>query len=453
MVSTVPTLRDSRTLPPKVRLPALAQTAWFLKSPHGFLEDNAQRLGPVFRARILGFGSGDFAFVSDPALIERVFTHRGSNLLAGRAAYTTIEPVGGANSLLVLDPPRHLEERKLMLPAFHGDRMRSYRDVIAEETRRSIASWPSGVPFPLRPRFAEIALDVIMRAVFGLARGPNYSDLRAALLSVVENDRMISLALMLPAIRRDVGPWRSWSNFRRQIRAADHLIFREIEERWNDPDLASRDDILSMLLLARRDDGSALTMEELRDELVTMLLAGHETTATALAWTFDQLFHNPHVLEELQANVASGAPDPALIDAVIYEALRVRPVIPFVVRTLTEPWELAGFELPAGCTVAPAIYAVHRDPRVYPDPGRFDPTRFLERRPGTYEWLPFGGGTRRCIGASFALFEMRTVLETVLAETTLRPNSDRPERIRRRAFMLVPAHGTPAVRYPLQTAA
>lgn len=434
------------TLPPRVGLPPLVQTAWFLRSPHGFLEEQRDRHGRVFRGRILGFGTGDFVFVADPVLIQDVFTYRGDNLLAGRAAYSTIEPVGGPNSLLVLDPPRHLAERKLLLAPFHGERMRSYRDAMEEETRRAVAAWPRDEPFALRPRFAEIALDIIMRVVFGLGRGERYRALRSALLEVVENDRMISFALMVPSARRDVGPWKPWSRFRDQIRSADALIFREIEDRWNDDATTSREDILSMLILARREDGSALSLEELRDELMTILLAGHETTATALAWTFDQLFAHPHALERVRSEVREAGTDAApFIDAVIHEALRVRPVIPFVVRMLVEPFTLGEYELPAGTTVSPAIHAVHRDPDLYPEPSRFEPNRFMGRRPGSYEWLPFGGGTRRCLGASFALFEMKTIIETVLGNVDVLPVSDAPERIRRRAFMLVPATGTRAI--------
>jgi len=296
-------------LPPSVGLPALAQTAWFLRSPDGFLEAQRARYGPVFRGRILGFGTGDFVFVADPDLIGKVFTYRGENLFAGRAAATTIEPVAGRNSLLVLDPPRHLEERKLMLPPFHGERMRSYRSVIEDETRQAIATWPRDTPFPLRPRFAEIALDVIMRAVFGLERGERYQALRGALLDIVENDRMISLALMVPAARRDLGWWKPWSQFNAQLRAADELIFSEIEDRLSQDDLPSREDILSMLLLARREDGSTLSSSELRDELITMLAAGHETTATGLAQAFDLLFRTPAALGRLRDELAAGDGD------------------------------------------------------------------------------------------------------------------------------------------------
>lgn len=315
-----------------------------------------------------------------------------------------------------------------------------------EETRRAVAAWPRDVPFALRPRFAEIALDIIMRVVFGLRRGERYRALRSALLEVVENDRMISFALMVPSARRDVGPWKPWSRFRDQIRSADGLIFREIEDRWDDDAIASREDVLSMLILARREDGSALSLEELRDELMTILLAGHETTATALAWTFDQLFAHPDALARVRSEVRDTGSDAApFIDAVIHEALRVRPVIPFVVRMLVEPFTLGEYELSAGTTVSPAIHAVHRDPDLYPEPSRFEPNRFMGRRPGSYEWLPFGGGTRRCLGASFALFEMRTIIETVLSNVDVLPASDAPERIRRRAFMLVPATGTRAI--------
>jgi cytochrome P450 family 135 len=428
---------------PGPRSPGWWQTAHFLARPTAFFEHHGRRHGDMFFVRLQGLATGKMVVVSEPALIEEVFKGDPDDLRAGEAARTTIEPIGGPNSLLVLDAPKHLEDRRLMLPPFHGERMRSYADIMAEETERSLASWPVDTPFPLRPRMADITLDVIMRAVFGLERDDRYHELRRALVAMVANDRAVSTALMVPALRRDAGPWRGWQAFQTAIARADALIYDEIARRRTAPDLDAREDILSMLLVARRRDGTAMTDRELRDELVTMLLAGHETTATGLAWTFELLFRHPEAMARLRSELATG--DDAYLDAVVYEALRVRPVIPFVVRVLKRPMELGGHLLPAGVTVVPAIHLVHRRPDLYPEPAAFRPERFLGRKPGTYEWLPFGGGMRRCLGASFAQFEMAVVVRRILAQAELAPASPRPERIKRRAFTLVPDRGAPAI--------
>jgi cytochrome P450 family 135 len=429
---------------PGPRAPGWWQTAHFLARPTAFFEHHGRRHGDMFFVRLQGLATGKMVVVADPALIEQVFKGDPETLRAGEAAYTTIEPIGGPNSLLVLDAPKHLEDRRLMLPPFHGERMRSYADIMAEEADRSLAGWPVGTPFALRPRMADITLDVIMRAVFGLERDARYEELRRALVAMVENDTAVSTGLMVPALRRDMGPWRGWNAFQAAIADADELIYDEIRRRRAEPDLDAREDILSMLIAGRRRDGSQMDDHELRDELVTMLLAGHETTATGLAWTFELLFRHPGAMARLREGLATG--DDAYLEAVVYEALRVRPVIPFVVRVLRQPMELGGHLLPPGVTVVPAIHLVHRRPDLYPQPGAFRPERFLDRKPGTYEWLPFGGGMRRCLGASFALFEMKAVLRRILTQAELEPASARQERIKRRAFTLVPDRGTPAIR-------
>lgn len=435
--------RGGAPRPPGPDAPGWWQTAHFLARPTAFLERHRARYGDVFAAHLQGLATGQMVIVSDPALIEQVFKADSDVLRAGEGAYRTLEPIAGPNSLLVLDGQRHLEDRRLMLPPFHGERMRSYERVMSEETDRSLARWPRGQAFSLRPQMAEITLDVIMRAVFGLERGERYEKLRAALLEIVQSDTTVNVALMVPALRRDVGPWRGWSAFREAIARADELLYAEIARRRS-ADLRQREDILSMLILARRRDGSRMTDHELRDELVTLLLAGHETTATGLAWTFELLFRHPRAIDRLREGLAAG--EERYLDAVVHESLRVRPVIPFVVRVLRQPIELGGYELPSGVTIVPAIHLVHRRDDLYPQPWAFRPERFLDRKPGTYEWMPFGGGMRRCLGASFAMFEMKVVLRRILTQAELAPASRRPEPMRRRAFTLIPAHGTLAVR-------
>jgi cytochrome P450 len=287
-----------------------------------------------------------------------------------------------------------------------------------------------------------------MRTVFGVQEEARRAPLRAALARALEWGSSPSRMAMLAAI----GPRRlsRMRLFQRQREPADALIYEEIARRRAAPDLAQRDDILSLLLQARHEDGSPMSDEELRDELMTLLVAGHETTASSLAWAVERLVRHPEMLERLRAEAAGGEDE--YVDAVIKETLRLRPILALVVRKLTEPMEIGGWELPAGVTVAPCIYLVQRRPDVYPEPLRFRPERFLEQPAGTYGWFPFGGGVRRCVGASFALFEMRVVLQTLVSRFALRPADPRAERRTRRAITLVPDHGGRVIAEELRSA-
>jgi cytochrome P450 len=327
-----------------------------------------------------------------------------------------------------------------MLPPFHGERMRAYEAVMAEATERELASWPVGRTFRLHPRMQSITLEVILSAVFGVEDHERREDLRrnlVGILAATRSPRAIGMTVgrlrRLPAYRR----------FNRVLADTDRLLLAEIEERRADPDLASRDDILSLLVDARFEDGSAMSDVEVRDQLVTLLLAGHETTATGLAWAFDLLFRAPDKLERVRAEVLDGGHE--YLDAVIEEALRVRPVVPWVGRKLNAPAELGGYELPADSVVMAAIYLAHTRPDLYAEPYAFRPERFLNEKPETYGWVPFGGGTRRCVGAAFAQLEMRVVLATVLRRAELRPGTNKPEPIVRRNVTLSPHNGTPAL--------
>jgi len=282
-----------------------------------------------------------------------------------------------------------------------------------------------------------ITLEVIVRTVFGVSEGERLAALRSALRELLEwgSDprRLMVVAMLGPSRLEHI---RSFTRVRDR---ADELLFEEIRERRSAPDLAERDDVLSMLLQARYEDGSGMSDKELRDELMTLLVAGHETTATALSWAVERLVRHPEKLERL----ASG--DEEYLDAVVKETLRLRPVLPIVLRRLTEPLEIGGRELPAGVAVAPCIYLMHRRPDVYPEPTRFRPERFLEQQAGTYTWIPFGGGVRRCLGATFAIFEMKVVLETIAARLQLTPADPRSERISRRLITLIPERGAQVV--------
>jgi cytochrome P450 family 135 len=428
---------DVHELPPGPRLPAVVQTARLMARPVPFLEHCRRRYGETFTARILR--AGRMVFISDPASLKRLFAADRENTLApGRNVI--LAPLLGERSLLVLEGEEHLRRRRLMLPPFHGERMRAYERAMADAARREVASWPLGDPFPLQARMQGITLEVILRAVFGVEDDRRRTELRRSLVGILGTTRSpLAIGLTIGGIRR----LPAYRRVTRMIAEADRILIAEVAERRSDPDLASRQDILSLLVAARFEDGSQMADGELRDQLMTLLLAGHETTATALAWAFDLLFWAPDKLDRLRDEVDAG--EHAYLDAVIEETLRVRPVVPFVGRQLSSATELGGHRLPAATVVMPAIYLSNTRPDVYPDPYAFRPERFLDGGPDTYSWIPFGGGTRRCIGAAFAQLEMRVVLSTVLSRAVLAPAADRPEPMVRRNVTLAPRGGTPAI--------
>lgn len=415
---------------------------WLVR-PIQFLERNARRYGTTFTMSLAGI---DAVVISDPAVIKKVFTGDPDVLHAGESNAAPLEPIVGSNSVLLLDGPEHMRQRKLMLPSFQGERMRSYGDLIAEITEAEVTRFPVGRPFGLRDHTAAITLEVIMRAVFGVEDAQRLDALRERLSHLLSfgMNRHALAALAIPAVRQTVGR-RVWSNFVEARELVDEILYQEISERRADSAIGEREDVMSILLQARDDDGKPLTDEELRDELMTLLVAGHETTATALAWGFDLLLHNPDTLDRLKAELDEQPEGGDYLDAVIKETLRLRPVLPAVARKLTEPIELDGYVLPAGARVAPNIYLTHRRPDIYSDPGVFKPERFLEAPPDTYSWIPFGGGIRRCLGASFALYEMKVAIPIILARVQLRTASPRPERVARRAITFAPEHDTRVV--------
>jgi cytochrome P450 family 135 len=396
------------------------------------------RYGDMFRLKIVG--EGTWVMLADPDAVKQVFTGDPRVFHAGEGNQL-VEPLLGPNSLLVLDEKPHLSQRKLLLPPFHGQRMQAYEAIMAEIAEREIAGWPSGVAYKLRPRMQALTLEIILRTVFGAREGEGLADLRDALRHYLE--LLTDPRQLLPVIA--VGPQRirrlPW--FRRAMESVDELIYREIAARRRVDDLEQRDDILSMLIAARHEDGSPMSDEEMRDELLTLLTAGHETTATSLSWAVERLCRHPQKLERLRDEVEAG--EDAYLTATIQETLRLRPVIAGVIRLLTEPVEIGGYELPAGVRVVPAIYLVHRNPEVYPDPQSFKPERFLEEPPGTYTWIPFGGGVRRCLGAAFAQFEMAVVLRELVKRHQIRPAKPESERIFRRAITETPRHNTEVV--------
>ncbi len=452
---------NGTSLPPGPRLPTLTQSLLWVLRPIAFMERCARRYGDIFTLRWVG--AGTVVFVSVPAAIKEVFTGD-PDVLDAAEANAILAPLLGTQSLLLLDGEAHLRHRRMLLPPFHGNRMQAYAGVIQEVTDRSLDGWPLGAPFSVHHYTQRIALDVILRAVFGVPEQEVSSELFRALTQVLD---LIGSPSALPylltprwlqsRLPRWWGAWGRFVELRLQLRdAVDKLILDpRTGRRRSAPADGSGQDILSLLLEAKDEEGQPLTDSELRDELITLLVAGHETTASALAWAFERILSELGVAERISAEIQAVAGDGSLapahftrleyLDAVVKETLRLRPVVAIVGRRLRAPFEVAGHRLPEGVFLAPCIYLTHRRPDIYPEPERFRPERFLEHRPDPYAWLPFGGGMRRCIGMAFALFEMKVVLATVFRRAQLRLASARPIRTRRRLITLVPSGGTPVV--------
>ena len=436
-------MSSSRIAPPPVRLPPepaeppVVQTMRWIRSPIEFLDSCRRRLGDTFSLRFIGFQT-PMVMLSDPDAIRALYTARDSLLPPGRTI--GLRPVMGPRSVLLLEGQEHLARRKLMLAPFHGERMRAYEDLIREVAQREIATWPHDRAFPIHPRMQAVTLEVIMRAVFGVTDRDRLAELRVGLRSLLDDTASSRLQLSVLVGRRlgRADPPAALDGLTVDV---DELLAAEIADHRADAASAQRDDILTQLIAATFEDGSRMSDGELRDQLVTLLLAGHETTATALAWTFDLLLRHPAQLKRLRDEVDDDTDD-AYIRAVVAESLRLRPVVPIAGRRLGSELSLKSYTLPAGTDVAPSIWLTHTREDLYPDPLAFRPERFLDNPPATYSWIPFGGGARRCLGASFAELEMRVVLSEVLRTCELRPADARPERVVRRNVTLAPRRGT-----------
>jgi cytochrome P450 len=402
------------------------------------MERNRRRLGDSFSVTFFGF-ERPMVMLSDPDALRALYTEHSHGLPPGRTI--SLMPVLGPSSVLLLEGEEHLSRRKLMLPPFHGERMRSYEVTVREIAEREIASWPGEETFALHPRMQALTLEVILRAVFGVGESERAARLREALPRLVGSSTSGSLqARVLISSRLKRGD--PLERLRMLMRDVDELLYEEIAERRRDPSLDEREDILSLLIAARFADGSQMEDRELRDQLLTLLLAGHETTATALAWTFDLLLRHPAALERLLEELDGGEGDGEYMRAVVAESLRLRPVVPLAGRRLATELQVGDYTLPAGTDVTPAIWLMHTRPDIYPEPMSFRPERFLSEPPSTYAWIPFGGGVRRCLGAAFAEFEMRVVLATVLRNRRLTAAGSEPERIARRNVTFSPRTGT-----------
>jgi cytochrome P450 len=410
------------------------QTAGFILGGARFLEACRRRYGDT-----VTFGTlfdERFVMVFDPELVKQVFQGSGDQLHAGEAN-ALLGPILGERSVLLLDGAEHLRHRRLMLPSFHGRQLLAHAAVMRDSADAEIDAWPVGEPFAALGSMQSLTLRVILRGVFGYRPGGAEDELGRALRAMVEPLSRPSGLMAIAAVSRGRDRRRAAREFEARKRAVDEILYAEIARRRASDDLAAREDVFSALLLARDEEGGELTDREVRDELLTLMLAGHETTATGLAWTLDLLLHEPRVLERARER------EDRYLDAVAKEALRLAPVIPGVGRVVREqPFALNGYVVPTGVEINPSIRTLHRRADLYPSPGRFVPERFLgPEPPDTYTWIPFGGGTRRCLGASFALMEMRIVLARVLERTTLEAYDAEPAAAQLRAITLAPKGG------------
>lgn len=436
------------SLPPGPKLPPPLLTLAWIRRPIPTLLECQRRYGSLFTMQIGAIGTAVLA--SEPEHIRRIFTGDPDQMHAGEANIV-LRPLVGDCSVLLLDGAEHLRHRRLILPPFHGERMRLYGATMQSVAERTLAGWVEGEPLRLHAYAQSITLEVIMRTVFGLSDGPELDDLADALRRLLSRaESRASQLAMLPALQHDWGAWSPYGRFLRDRTRADDLIYHAIARRRRAR--GQRDDVLALLLAAVDEQGRSLGDVELRDELMTLLVAGHETTATALCWLVERVLAHPDVhariLSELEEVLGGSRLGPehfarlSYLDATIREALRTRPVIPMVGRKLTAPLSLGGYELPAGVVVAPSIYLTHRNPELYPDPEAFRPERFLGARIDPYAWLPFGGGIRRCLGMSFALYELKVVAATLFSEMRLELAQATPVRTVRRSITFAPEHGT-----------
>jgi cytochrome P450 family 135 len=423
-------------LPPgPARPPGIQALGWALR-PAPLLRACRDRYGDAFTLRFAGVGT--YVVLADPAEVRAVFAAGPDVLRAGEGNILLRRMLGPSRVLMLLDGPAHLARRRVMLPPFHGARLARWREVIADEAGSAVDAWPVGRPFAVQRPMLDLTLDVILRVVFGLDERGRLAEIRARLRELIA--AAAHPAAMISWVRRDLGRRSPWARFQARRRAAEAALHAEIAQRRADPATAERDDVLSVLLAARDEAGRPLPDAEVCDELLTLLAAGHETTATSLAWAFERLTRHPEALDRLAAEAREDAGE-AFADAVIREVLRLRPPLPLLSRRVVAPFAAGGHELPVGAIASPCPWLVHRRPDLYADPEVFRPERFLGAPPDASAWLPFGGGTRRCLGASFAVLEMRIVLQEVLRRVRLRPTAGPGEGTTRRAIVLAPAAG------------
>jgi cytochrome P450 len=407
------------------------------------MERCQRRYGDVFAISMLGMDSS--VWITDPEAIKSLYSRDRENVVPP-GTEPALEPMFGLRSVFFADGAAHQRKRRLLMPPFHGERMAAWRGRMIDAAEREIDSWPVGAEFPIAPRMAAVTEDVIFEVVFGLGEEERHTRLRTALAEMV--DASMRWAGVLVGFFERGSELRRlrltpWGRLQRRIDKTHQLLREEIRLRRAAPDLGEREDILSVLVQAEDEQADPMGDEELRDELMSLLLAGAESSASTLAWAFDFLLHQPEALARLRSELERG--DENYLEAVLQETMRLRPVPHMTGRQLASPMEVRGYLLPAGTTVAIPAYLVHHRRDLYPDPEAFRPERFLDQAPGAFTWVPFGGGARRCVGASFATLEMKCVISTVLRRVSLRSARRQPERVRMRNIILTPAHGTRVV--------
>ena len=421
----------SEKLPPGPRMPSTLQAIAWARRPLPFLERCQKHFGDTFTIRVKH--AGTWVILADPEDVKKVFTADHAVLGVG-LANSILGPLLGPRSVMLLEEPEHVKRRKLMLPPFHGERMKGYSEMMAEVTRRELATWPIGEPFELWPRMQEITLEAIMRVVFGPVETESLQRLRTSLRRLTNwmNDpkRLNLLAAAGPS--RFAGN----SDYREMMEPVERSVLEQVRLRQQDPGYTDGTDIATMLGEARYEDGSPMTEQDLRDELVTLLTDG--PTSSLISWAFERILRHPEQYARLRAEVDVEGAEGPYMDAVAKETMRLCPAAPIVVRKLLEPMELSGYTIPAGTTVAPCVHLVHRRPDIYPQPLCFRPERFLERPAGTYTWIPFGGGVRRCLAAPYAQMLMKQVIGTVVGDLDLRAVEPRSELPRKSAIAFVP---------------
>jgi cytochrome P450 len=421
-------------LPPGPRLPSAIQMIGFWNRPLASMERARARYGKRFTIRLPA--TPPFVIHSQPEHLKEIFAAPPEVLHPGEGAQL-LEPIVGRNSLILLDEGPHLSQRKLLLPSMHGERLAGLDAIVRDVTEREVESWPTGEPVVTHDRLQDLTLEIILRAVFGLESGPRLDELRTLMRGILEFS--VTPVSMIPALQRSYfggGPFVRFAKLRER---ADVLIAELVEERRADP--GDRDDVLSMLIDAKHEDGTPMSYQELRDELMTLLTAGHETTASELTWAFSILAREPRVQAELHAEV-DAADGEEYLTATVHEILRRRPVLPNAEpRLVKQEVTIGGWTFPPDVSLIANAYLLHHDADIYPDPYTFRPERFVGEKPGTYTWIPFGGGRRRCIGAAFATLEMKAVLRAVFERYRLAPGADAPEATRRRAITVSPKRG------------
>ena len=435
--------------PNPLSAPRLLQQLKWVADPIGYMESAAQQYPDIFSAGIIGFGN-NFVFVNTPKGIQEILTNDRKTYTAPGSLNRILAPLLGDYSVILIEGDRHKRRRQMLMPSFHGDRIRTYSQLICDLTEKTLGAIPAGATFSARTAMQDISLQVILQAVYGVFEGERSQQLKASLtkLTDVFASPLSSSPLFFPALQLDWGAWSPWGKFLRDRQRMDDLIYAEIRDRRDQPQ-PNRVDILSLMMAAIDDLGQPMTDQELRDELATLMFAGHETTATALSWALYWIHHQPEIREKLLDELQSAdLSDPMSIvklpylSAVCNETLRIYPVAMLTFpRVVQETTELLGYALEPGIAVVGCIYLTHHREDLYPEPHLFKPERFLERQYSPYEFLPFGGGVRRCIGEALAQLELKLVLSTILTRYDLALADPKPEYPRRRGVTLAPANG------------